>query len=461
VPNDSNCEIPTPFLLEGSHQDLRLESILRELPLYEFQVELSCPATAVAAVFEQYPLLPGAILVDQGQFAGLISRQQLLEYLLRPQGLELFLNKPLRVLHSYARNESLILPDEMPVVRAARLALRRPPSLQGEPIIVKQEPQSYRLLNIYELNIAYWQIRGIETQVRFEHIQAQMIQSEKMAGLGRLVDGVAHEILDPVGFIWGNLSHISTYTQNLLDLVAAYQQYFPELPAEIMQIQEDIELDYLQKDLPHAITSIRAGAERLKKLTSSLQNFCHIDEVYPKPADINTCIDSVLLLLKSRLSGEIEVIQHYGHLPPVPCYAGQLSQVFMNILSNAIDALINQSLHQKFAREFRDQNSTFLALERTDKPKITITTEVCSLSTQEPDALTPRGVLIRIADNGPGMSPQKQRKLLDSFQSEKRAEKETSLALSYWIVTAKHGGQFRINSQLHAGTTFEIVLPLA
>lgn len=483
VPKESGFEFSMPFLSEGSYQDLRLESILRELPLYDFQVELSCPGVALAEIFEKYPLLPGAILIDQGQFVGMISRQRLLEYLLRPHGIELFLNEPLSVLHSYARTEALVLPDTLPVVAAARQALRRSPELLGEPIVVKKEPLAYRLLNVHELNIAYWQIRGIETQVRFEHIQAQMIQSEKMASLGRLVDGVAHEILDPVGFIWGNLTYVASYSQGLLELLSAYEKYLPTLPAEISELKEEIEFDFLQQDLPRAISSIKTGAGRLKTLVTSLQNFCHIDEVYPKPADLHACIDSVLLLLKSRLSGEIEVVKNYGHLPPVPCYAGQLSQVFMNILSNAIDALINQSLNQKFAIEFRGSGLT-TPPNHTQKPRIEITTQVRSLGSPDPNAPESRGVSIRIADNGPGISPQKQRTILESFSIEKRAEKETSLGVSYWIITAKHGGKFYLHSPAgrgqtdfsqngstgnhvneedlasDAGTEFEIVLPL-
>jgi signal transduction histidine kinase len=447
VPKEFGSALPQPSLSEGSNQDFRLESTLQELPLYDFQVELSCRGADVARVFEKYPLLPGAILVDHGEFAGAISRQRLLEYLLRPRGLELFLNEPLSVLYSYARTQILVLPESTPIVAAARQALRRSPELLGEPVVVLKEPQTYQLLNVHELNIAYWQIRGIETQVQLEHMQAQMIQSEKMASLGRLVDGVAHEILDPVGFIWGNLTYVSTYSEGLVKLLEAYEKHLPAVPAEIAELKEEIEFDFLQQDLPRTLGSIRTGAERLKKFVTSLQNFCHIDEVYPKPADLHACIDSVLLLLKSRLTGEIEIVKNYGNLPPVTCYASQLSQVFMNILSNAIDALINQSLNQKFALEFRDTGLTFTPPEKKQKPRIEITTRVCSLGTAAPDGLESRAVSIRIADNGPGMSPQQQQLILASFSTQRRAEKETSLALSYWIVTAKHGGQFYLRSR--------------
>lgn len=471
MPN--NNIVSPPHLSEGSDRDLTIESTLRELRLYSFQVPTDCLGIEVARVFEKYPRLPGAILVEHDKFAGMVSRLRLLEYLIRPHRLELFLHKPLHILYTYARTDVLVLPDSMPILAAAQHALRRSPELLGEPVVVKTEPNTYQMLDIHELHIAYWQIRGIETQVRYERAQAQMIQSEKMASLGRLVDGVAHEILDPVGFIWGNLTHVSMYTESLMEIVSAYENYLPQIPNEIAELKEDIEFDFLRQDLPRAIESIKTGAERLKKLVISLQNFCHIDEVYPKPADLHALLDSIVLLLKSRLTSEIEIVKNYGNLPPVPCFAGQLNQVFMNILINAVHALLNEAVHQKFAMEFQGQ----IRQNPGRKPLIEITTKVCSL---EPAANTgeplPRWVSIKIADNGPGLSENAQKQILESFSIERRTEKETSLALSYRIVTAKHGGKFVMRShsqsdadalnvsapesQVNSGTEFEIMLPL-
>ena len=440
---------------------MRSESTLGELPLYVFQVDIKCESIAITRIFEKYPLLPGVILLEEGKFAGMLSRLRLLEYLIRPRAIEMFLHEALEILYSYARTEILMLSEQTPIVDAARVALRRSPELLGEPIVVKMEESSeYRLLNVQELNIAYWQIRGIETQLRFEHMQADTIQSEKMASLGRLVDGVAHEILDPVGFIWGNLNYVADYSQNLIELMAAYEKYLPVIPEEILELRAEMELDYLQQDLPRAMASIRNGADRLKKLVSSLQNFCHIDEVYPKPADLHACIDSALLLIKSRLSGEIEIVRNYGHLPPVSCYAGQLNQVFMNIFTMAIDGLLNKAVNQKFVQEFREVGLDTSPVEISSKSRIEITTQLTSQPPSLPAAPDSRWVTIKIADNGPGMSPQKLQKLLASFSTEKRQEKETSLAVSYWIVTAKHGGQFHVRSKPGEGTEFEILLPL-
>lgn len=473
--------ISPPSLSQGSHQDLNLESTLRELPLYEFQVETSCLGEDIARMFEKYPLLPGAVLEEEGQFAGIVSRRQLLEYLIRPHRLELFLHKPVSELYSYIRSQVLVLPENTPILAATYQALRRSPELVGEPVVVQVAPSSYRLLDAQELNVAAWHIRGIETQVRYERAQAQMIQSEKMASLGRLVDGVAHEILDPVSFIWGNLTHVSTYSQQLIELLTAYEAHLSILPPDIATLKENIEVDFLQQDMPRALASIRAGAERLKNLGTSLQNFCHIDDVYPKPADLNACLDSIILLLKSRLKSEIEIGRNYGKLPPVRCYIGQLNQVFMNIITNAIDALINQAIRQKFAQDFGEIGHQ----DYLRKPRIEITTQVCSRNTTNLSDSSSRWVSICIADNGPGMSTQKQQQILESFSVKKRAAKETSLSVSYQIVTAKHGGEFYVRSPSRiftdisgavqepsafseevgelppgSGTEFEIVLPL-
>lgn len=206
-----------PFLFVGSNRDLESESTLQELSMYDFAVETSCTGVSLSKFFEKYPLMPGAILLEEGKYVGMISRRQLLEFLIRPYAQELFFQQPLTILYSYVSRAILLLPDTMPILTAMQLVLRRSPELFAEPVVVQTAPNKYKLLDVQELNIASWQIRGIETQVRYERSQAQMIQNEKMASLGRLVDGVAHEILDPVNFIYGNLTHVGNYSQDLIN----------------------------------------------------------------------------------------------------------------------------------------------------------------------------------------------------------------------------------------------------
>jgi signal transduction histidine kinase len=443
---ESRSKLNIPVLIPGNVQTIQLESLLKDLPLYDFAAEMDILGTEVAQIFEQYSLLPGVILTEQGRFISLMPRHRFLEYLLRPYGIELFLDKPLRVLYSYDRTTPLILNGDTPILSAAQQALRRPFERLGDPIVVRLDNDQYRILDPHELNIAYWQLRGIETQVRIERLQLQMLHSEKMASLGRLVDGVSHEILDPVSFIWGNLSHIAEYSRSLLEIINSYEKCIVEVPQKVTDLKEAIEFDYIREDLPKTLDSIRTGAERLSRLANSLQNFCHIDEVYPRPANLHECLDSVLLLLKSRLSRDIQVVKHYGHLPPVPCFISQLSQVFMNILNCLIDTLLNQAVDR--------QQDLHLAL--CEPPKIMISTEVCSI-----DGSGQRWVSIQIADNAPKMSPETQRQLMQTFSTE--LAKETSLATSYRIVTARHSGKFRVYSDISPEprcTVFEILLPL-
>jgi signal transduction histidine kinase len=451
VSQASSSQISPPFLTGSSNSDLGLESTLKELPAYNFCVETNCTGAEVALYFDKHPLLPGVILVEEGKYVGMLSRQRLLEFLIRPYGQELFFHQPLSVLYSYARTEILLLTETTPILAAIQLVLRRSAELMGEPLVVHTQSDVYRLLNVQELNVASWQIRGIETQVRYERSQALMVQNDKMANLGRLVDGVAHEILDPLNFIWGNLAHVGNYSQDLMNLVAAYEKENFPLCEEIIQLRQEIELDFLQQDLSRAIASIRVGAERLKKLVTGLQNFCHIDEVYPKPADIHANIDSILLLINSRITGEIEIVRNYGHLPPVSCFIGQLNQVFMNILTHCVDALLNEAVRQQMHLE------TAVTMQ---KPRIEITTQVISRKVKLPDIPDSRWISICITDNSPGISQELQQQIKDSFSIGKRADKETNLSVSYRIIKARHGGELNLNSEPGKGTEFQILLPL-
>ncbi|MGC9525960.1 MAG: sensor histidine kinase [Limnospira sp.] len=464
--DELTTHLSPPRLLEGNRPDLDLEATLGDLPRHHFGIRSHSRTEEVIQAFRQNPRLPGVLIWDDDESQpprlwGLLSRRQLLELPIRPRGWELLQGESVGVCHSYAGVPALILPERLTLLEAARQAFRRPPEWLGEPVVVKHgetDPIPYSILSIDELNIAHWQIRGIETQVRYERTQVQMIQSEKMASLGRMVDGVAHEILDPVGFIWGNLSHLTQYAEDLMALLSAYERHVPEFPDSVRSLREEIELDFLREDLPRLTRSIHGGAERLNRLATGLQNFCHIDDVHPKPADLQGCLDGILLLLKSRISGEIAIARHYGRVPPVSCYVGQLNQVFMNILTNAIDALINRAVRRDWVEEFGSASG----FERGEIPRIDITVKVClgDGSAPGPSRDGRRWVLIQIADNGPGMSLGEQQKILESFSTRRRADKETSLGLSYQIVTAKHGGKFELRSDLGVGTEFEIWLPL-
>ena len=284
------------------------------------------------------------------------------------------------------------------------------------------------------------------TLEELKQTQAQLVQTEKMSSLGQLVAGVAHEINNPVNFIYGNLIHAQEYTQDLLDLIQCYQQEYSHTTRAIQEKIEVIDLEFLKDDLPKLLDSMQVGAKRIHEIVQSLRNFSRLDESEMKTVDVHEGIDSTLMILKKRLaatpnSPKIEVYKQYNILPLVECYPGQLNQVFMNILVNAIDSLEEQFSTQKLAND----------LFPTHKPWIKITTTI----------VEDRWVIIRIADNGQGMTAEQSSKLFDPFFTTKPVGKGTGLGLSisYKIIVERHGGQLYCISELNQGAEFIIKIP--
>ncbi|MEO1428115.1 MAG: ATP-binding protein [Cyanobacteria bacterium J06633_8] len=283
-----------------------------------------------------------------------------------------------------------------------------------------------------------------ETLQELQRTQAQVIQSEKMSSLGQMVAGVAHEINNPVSFVYGNLVPACEYAQDLIKIIELYQEHYPQPVEEIQEEIEAIELDFLKKDFVKLLDSMQNGTERIKEIVLSLRNFSRLDEAEFKKVDIHEGIDSTLLILHNRLKPqsnhpEIEVIKQYSSLPKVDCYAGQLNQVFMNILVNAIDAL-------------EDEVNKNININQTFNPQIRVYTEL----------FDNQNILIRIADNGSGIPPNLQSKLFDPFFTTKEVGKGTGLGLSisYQIIVDKHHGQLSCNSS-EKGTEFIIEIPIS
>nr|WP_275974268.1 ATP-binding protein [Argonema galeatum] len=261
--------------------------------------------------------------------------------------------------------------------------------------------------------------------------QAQLIQTEKMSSLGQMVAGVAHEINNPINFIYGNIEHANDYTEELLKLVQLYRQQYPNSTSTIQNQIDTIDLDFMTEDLPKLLSSMKMGADRIREIVLSLRNFSRLDEAEMKSVNIHAGIDSTLVILNHRLKNDIEVIKHYGNLPLVECYPAQLNQVFMNILSNAVDAL--------------------LSTERPTNKQIAIRTEKVNANL----------ILVKIWDNGSGISREIKNKLFDPFFTTKPVGQGTGLGLyiCYQIVE-KHKGRIEIKSEPGQGTEFAISLPI-
>lgn len=302
---------------------------------------------------------------------------------------------------------------------------------------------------VIEANHRQQQAQELEQALNdLQYTQLQLIQSEKMSSIGQLVAGVAHEINNPVSFIHGNLAHAEVYVTDLLRLINRYQEHYPRPHPTIAAEIKSIELDFLQSDLANLLKSMRSGTERIQGIVNSLRNFSRLDEAEVKNVDLHEGIDSTLLILRTRLRAqdwrpEIQVIKEYGELPPLNCHAGQLNQVFMNLLSNAIDAL-----------EERDRNRTNRQMEQAPS-LIQIRTRL--IREMESQAIT-----IAITDNGPGIEKATRDRLFTPFFTTKPVGKGTGLGLSisYQIVVEKHHGSIICTSEVGQGTTFTITLPL-
>ena len=293
--------------------------------------------------------------------------------------------------------------------------------------------------------------------------QTQLIQTEKMSALGLLVAGVAHEINNPINFIYGNLAYASQYSQDIMHLLQLYEQHCPQPVPEIQEEAKKIDLDFVKTDLPKLLSSMKLGADRIRDLVLSLRNFSRLDEAEMKFVNLHEGLDSTLLILQNQLKAtpgrsEIKVVKEYGNLPLVECYAGQLNQVFMNILSNAIDAL----------EESRILYSQFVLgklQHPVSAPAIIIQTGIkesrSEKNTPQGSPLVPHAV-IRITDNGSGMTEAVRRRLFDPFFTTKSVGKGTGLGLSisYQIVVKKHGGLIKCISAPEQGTEFVIEIPI-
>jgi signal transduction histidine kinase len=286
---------------------------------------------------------------------------------------------------------------------------------------------------------------------QLQRTQIQLIQTEKMSSLGQLVAGIAHEINNPVSFIAGNLTPTEEYAKDLLTVIQRYQRDYPTPSPALQSLLNQVDLPFLQQDFPKILRSMQNGVDRISQIVQSLKTFSRLDESEVKTVDVHAGLDSTLMLLESRLKGSghrpaITIVKQYGQLPMLQCYAGQLNQVFMQILVNAVDAI-----EEAFPPGNADPPPSGTAPMSHPTPQIVIRTEA-----------TPRTIMITIADNGPGMPESIQAQIFDPFFTTKQVGKGTGLGLSmsHQIVVGLHQGSLRCFSQPGQGTRFKIQVPL-
>ncbi len=263
-----------------------------------------------------------------------------------------------------------------------------------------------------------------------QQTQTQLIQTEKMSSLGEMVAGIAHEINNPVNFIYGNITPLQEYTQDIFDLLNLYQKLYPDSHPEIEDLMAEIDIDYIISDFPQIISSMQMGTERIHNIVVSLRNFSRLDQIEVQSVDLHEGIDNTLLILTHKLIHGVEILKNYGDLPLVECYPAQLNQVFMNIIANGIDAMLESDIQPK---------------------QIVIQTE----------KVAEDRVFVKIRDNGPGIPPEVKDKIFDPFFTTKPVGKGTGLGLSIsYQIIEKHGGKIEVISQPGKGTEFAIALPI-
>jgi two-component system NtrC family sensor kinase len=323
---------------------------------------------------------------------------------------------------------------------------------------ITESKQSLLALQESEERLRQQAARLEQTLLILQRTQTQLIQTEKMSSLGQLVAGIAHEINNPVSFISGNVSHATGYIQELMRLIDLYQKYYPHPVPEIKYVMEELDLEFIIQDLPKLLNSMKVGSERIRDVVRSLRLFSRTDEAEMKPADIHEGLDSTLLILQNRLQAKggrpgISLVKEYGDLPLVRCYPGHLNQVFMHLLTNAIDALEEGGRNSE--KNGKMQNQSFLsgAISRPGRlnPEIRIRTSV----------VEENEVAIAIRDNGPGMTEEVLGCIFDPLFTTKSPDTSTGLglAISQHLVVEKHGGNLHCISRPGEGT--ELIVKIA
>ena len=291
-----------------------------------------------------------------------------------------------------------------------------------------------------------------QSQKELKRLQSNLLQMEKMSMLGQMVSGIAHEINNPINFIYGNLPYIEEHVGDLFEVLETYDNAYPDKDEEVEEILEDLDLEYIQDDLPRIINSLKTGSERIRDLVINLRNFYRRDEATMKPGNLHEGLESTLILLNNRYKQDIEVVTEFGEIPQVECHINQMNQVFMNLIGNAIDALLAQLEAEKAEKDANESEQPETLKPSGKKRTIKIVTQ----------SLDGDRVEISVTDNGPGMSDEVKDRVFEAFFTTKAIGVGTGLGLSISreIVEDTHHGSLSCTSILGSGSTFTIQLPV-
>jgi signal transduction histidine kinase len=470
--NEPEMESSTDSSSSGTKQKLALDSTIAELNLYSTQVDLEQTGEFARQLFKDDPRLPSLILYDQENYVGMLSRRRFFECLSRPYALELFTKRPLRVLYEQAKSDVLKLHGNMPIVMASQLALARADDDIYEPVIVHLDGDVFSVLDVHDLLQSQSYIHELATKLLREQTQTTMFQTEKMASLGQIVAEVSHDIRNPVSAIYGNTECLLTYIEGVMKVLRAYEKEYGTSAPIISETLEEIDWEFVRSDLPQVVRSIQSGATYLRRLVDTLQSLSHMqDHANPEPINLIECVDSSLTILSGRIRS-IQIVKNYIDLPKINGYSDRLIQVFMNLISNALDALMDLKSHPDLIKErahilVKENDRVASAnvqaeLATTWQPLLMLTSAIAEIDNR-------RWISIKVADNGMGIPKEIQDRIFDNFFTTKGQSKGTGLGLAicHQIINQQHNGKIVLrspylnnNGDVTIGTEFEVLLPI-
>ena len=465
---DTESHANQPSAAENPMQQLALDSTISQLNLYDVQVDLDKTGAFAKDLFKADPLLPALLIFDQGKYVGMLSRRRFLECLSRPYALELFTKRPLRVMYEQVNSNTLKLIGSMSIVMAAQLALGRGSDDIYEPLVVQLENEQFRVLDVHDLLQSQSYIHELATKLLREQTQNTMIQTEKMASLGQIVAEVSHDIRNPVSAIYGNTECLLTYIEGVMKILRAYEKEYGTSSALVVETLENVDWEFVRSDLPQVVKSIQSGAKYLRRLVDTLQSLSHMeDHTSPESLDLVECVESSLTILSGRIRN-VQIVKNYTKLPPVNGFSDRLIQVFMNLISNALDALIEMQSRP----ELIEQRSHLLVddhgTERSNTQTITNWHPIVMIHSSITELDGRNWLSVKISDNGMGIPKEIQNRIFDNFFTTKGQGKGTGLGLAicHQIVTQQHNGKIILRSpylnshgDVTIGTEFEVLLP--